>query len=195
MMGIAKVEDFFAALGDGSVSVAQVVQKRSRKEKEGVVEIKEAAPLPTAMPSSAIEVLGVGDLLTSMARCCHPIHGDEIIGYITRSRGVTVHRRNCPNVVHESEKERLVQVDWGETQTLYPVRIQVEAWDRVGLLGDITSLVSDEKVNIASCVSEEYAEMSIITLTVHVSGIDQLSRLFIKLEAVKSVLGVTRASS
>jgi len=195
MMGIAKVEDFFAALGDGSVSVAQVVQKLSRKEKEGVVEIKEAAPLPTAMPSSAIEVLGVGDLLTSMARCCHPIHGDEIIGYITRSRGVTVHRRNCPNVVHESEKERLVQVDWGETQTLYPVRIQVEAWDRVGLLGDITSLVSDEKVNIASCVSEEYAEMSIITLTVHVSGIDQLSRLFIKLEAVKSVLGVTRASS
>ena len=195
MMGIAKVEDFFAALGDGSVSVAQVVQKLSRKEKEGVVEIKEAAPLPTAMPSSAIEVLGVGDLLTSMARCCHPIHGDEIIGYITRSRGVTVHRRNCPNVVHESEKERLVQVDWGETQTLSPVRIQVEAWDRVGLLGDITSLVSDEKVNIASCVSEEYAEMSVITLTVHVSGIDQLSRLFIKLEAVKSVLGVTRASS
>ena len=195
MMGIAKVEDFFAALGDGSVSVAQVVQKLSRKEKEGVVEIKEAAPLPTAMPSSAIEVLGVGDLLTSMARCCHPIHGDEIIGYITRSRGVTVHRRSCPNVPHESEKERLVQVDWGETQTLYPVRIQVEAWDRVGLLGDITSLVSDEKVNIASCVSEEYAEMSIITLTVHVSGIDQLSRLFIKLEAVKSVLGVTRASS
>ena len=195
MMGIAKVEDFFAALGDGSVSVAQVVQKLSRKEKEGVVEIKEAAPLPTAMPSSAIEVLGVGDLLTSMARCCHPIHGDEIIGYITRSRGVTVHRRSCPNVVHESEKERLVQVDWGETQTLYPVRIQVEAWDRVGLLGDITSLVSDERVNIASCVSEEYAEMSVITLTVHVSGIDQLSRLFIKLEAVKSVLGVTRASS
>ena len=195
MMGIAKVEDLFAALGDGSVSVAQIVQKLSRKEKEGVVEIKEAAPLPTAMPSSAIEVLGVGDLLTSMARCCHPIHGDEIIGYITRSRGVTVHRRSCPNVLHESEKERMVQVDWGETQTLYPVRIQVKAWDRVGLLGDITSLVSDEKVNIASCVSEEYAEMSIITLTVHVSGIDQLSRLFIKLEAVKSVLGVTRASS
>ena len=195
MMGIAKVEDFFAALGDSSISVAQVVQKLSRKEKESVVEFKEAAPLPSALPGAAVQVLGVGDLLTSVARCCSPIHGDEIIGYITRSRGVTIHRRNCSNILHESEKERLVQVDWSETQTLYPIRIQVRAWDRVGLLGDITSLVSDEKVNIASCVSEEYAEMSIITLTVHISGIDQLSRLFIKLEAVKSVLGVTRASS
>ncbi len=195
MMGIAKVDDLFAALGDGSISVGQVVQKLSRKEKENVVEIKEAAPLPTAMPNSAVEVLGVGDLLTSMARCCNPIHGDEIIGYITRSRGVTVHRRNCPNIINESEKERLVQVDWGETQTLYPVRIQVRAWDRVGLLGDITSLVSDEKVNIASCVSEEFADTSVITLTLHVSGIDQLSRLFIRLEAVKSVQSVTRASS
>ena len=137
----------------------------------------------------------MGDLLTSMARCCNPIHGDEIIGYITRSRGVNVHRRTCPNILHESEKERLVQVGWGETQTLYPVRIQVRSWDRVGLLGDITSLVSEEKVNIASIVSEEYADMSIITLTVHISGIDQLSRVFLRLEGVKGVIGVTRVSS
>ncbi|MDP6072297.1 MAG: bifunctional (p)ppGpp synthetase/guanosine-3',5'-bis(diphosphate) 3'-pyrophosphohydrolase [SAR202 cluster bacterium] len=195
IMGVAKIEDFFAALGDGSITVALVASKLTRQEEDDVIEIKDAMPLPSIMPTSAIEVLGVGDLLTSMARCCNPIHGDEIIGYITRSRGVNVHRRTCPNILHESEQERLVQVGWGQTQTLYPVRIQVRSWDRVGLLGDITSLVSDEKVNIASIVSEEYADMSIITLTVHISGIDQLSRVFLKLEGVKGVIGVTRVSS
>ena len=195
MVGIAKVEDFFAALGDGSVTVNQVVQKLSNKEAENIVEIKPAAALPSILPSSAIEVLGVGDLLTSIARCCNPINGDEIAGYITRSRGVTVHRRNCPNILNETEKERLVTVAWGETQTLYPVRIQVRAWDRVGLLRDVTAAVSDEGVNIAECVSEEYADMSIITLTAHIRGIDQLSTLFFRLEGVKGVIGVTRAHS
>ena len=195
MVGIAKVEDFFAALGDGSVTVNQVVQKLSNKEAENIVEIKPAAALPSILPSSAIEVLGVGDLLTSIARCCNPINGDEIAGYITRSRGVTVHRRNCPNILNETEKERLVTVSWGKTQTLYPVRIQVRAWDRVGLLRDVTAAVSDEGVNIAECVSEEYADMSIITLTAHIRGIDQLSTLFFRLEGVKGVIGVTRAHS
>ena len=195
MVGIAKVEDFFAALGDGSVTVNQVVQKLSNKEAENIVEIKPAAALPSILPSSAIEVLGVGDLLTSIARCCNPINGDEIAGYITRSRGVTVHRRNCPNILNETEKERLVTVAWGKTQTLYPVRIQVRAWDRVGLLRDVTTAVSDEGVNIAECVSEEYADMSIITLTAHIRGIDQLSTLFFRLEGVKGVIGVTRAHS
>ena len=78
--------------------------------------------------------MGVGDLLTSMARCCNPINGDEIIGFITRTRGVTVHRRNCPNIRNEDEPERLVPVSWGETEVKYPVRIQVKSMDRVGLL-------------------------------------------------------------
>ena len=129
-----------------------------------------------------------------MARCCNPISGDEIIGYITRIKGVTVHRRNCPNIINEDEPERLVAVSWGKTEVKYPVRIQVRSMDRVGLLRDVTSLVSGENVNIASCVSEEYDDTSIITLTVHVSGIDQLSRLFFKLESVNGVTSVTRSN-
>ena len=140
-------------------------------------------------------MLGVGDLLTRMAQCCNPIRGDEIIGYITRNRGVTVHRAACPNIVNETAKERLGEVGWGETQTLYPVRIRVEAWDRVGLLRDVTSLVSDERVNIASCVSEEDGDNSIISLTVYIDGIHQLSRLFSKLEGVEGVSLVARGQS
>lgn len=195
MMGIASLDRFLAALGDGSISVGQVVNKLSSREEDAEAEVKyqQELGLPVS-PSAGIQVLGVGDLLTSMARCCNPISGDEIIGYITRVKGVTVHRRNCPNIVNEDEPERLVSVSWGKTEVKYPVRIQVRSMDRVGLLRDVTSLVSGENVNIASCVSEEYDNTSIITLTVHVSGIDQLSRLFFKLESVNGVTSVTRSN-
>ncbi len=195
MMGIASLDSFLAALGDGSISVGQVVNKLSSREEDAEAEVRHQQELGLPIsPSAGIQVLGVGDLLTSMARCCNPISGDEIIGYITRVKGVTVHRRNCPNIVNEDEPERLVDVSWGKTEVKYPVRIQVRSMDRVGLLRDVTSLVSGENVNIASCVSEEYDNVSIITLTVHVSGIDQLSRLFFKLESVNGVTAVTRSN-
>ena len=193
-MGLDSTDDFFAALGSGAIAIGDVVNKLTTQEvtpqQEHLV-----APLPATGPASGIQVLGVGDLLTRMARCCGPIRGDDITGYITRNRGVTVHRRNCPNIVHETETERLVEVTWGETQTLYPVRIRIEAWDRVGLLRDVTSLVSEERVNIASCVSEEDDDVSIISLTVYTDGINQLSRLFSKLEGVDGVIRVARTKS
>ena len=184
-------DEFFAALGNGSVTVSQVVGNLSSESvaPEGEPQVA----IPSTGPASGIEVLGVGDLLTRIARCCNPIHGDNIIGYITRSRGVTVHRKSCPEILAETETERLVQVGWGKTQTIYPVRIQIDAWDRVGLLRDITSLVYEERVNIHSCVSEEFDDVSVISLTVYINGIDQLNRLFSKLEGVKGVITVSRA--
>ena len=193
LMKFDTTEEFLAALGSGSITTTQVVKGLASQEVKPLEDQRVA--LPTIGPGSGIEVLGVGDLLTRMARCCSPIRGEEITGYITRSRGVTVHRMSCPNVLSESEVERLVQVSWGKTQTLYPVRIRIEAWDRVGLLRDITSLMSDERVNIASCVSEEYDDVSVISLTVYIVGIDQLSRLFSRLEGVEGVTQVDRARS
>ena len=193
LMKFDTTEEFLAALGSGSITTTQVVKGLASQEVKPLED--QRVSLPTIGPGSGIEVLGVGDLLTRMARCCSPIRGEEITGYITRSRGVTVHRMSCPNVLSESEVERLVQVSWGKTQTLYPVRIRIEAWDRVGLLRDITSLMSDERVNIASCVSEEYDDVSVISLTVYIVGIDQLSRLFSRLEGVEGVMQVDRARS
>ena len=192
LAGFAALDDLFIALGNGTVTVAQIAERLSPKE---VAPEEEYVAPPTTGPASGIQVLGVGDLLTRMARCCDPINGERIIGYITRNRGVTVHKSNCPNVAAETETERLVPVSWGRTETFYPVRIQIEAWDRVGLLMDITSLVSGEGVNIASCVSREIEDVSIISLTVFVRGIDQLNRLFSKLEGVKGVSGLTRAAT
>ena len=89
----------------------------------------------------------------------------------------------------------MVTVNWGETKTLYPVRIKVKGWDRVGLLGDVTSVVSRERVNIANIFSEEYDDISAISLTVYVSGIEQLNRLYTKIEAVNGITEVVRLRS
>ncbi len=188
-------DELFAALGSGAVTVSQVVNRLSSQEVKPDHLEQRPVPLSTYGPTSGVEVLGVGDLLTRIASCCGPIYGDEIIGYITRNRGVTVHRSTCSNIVAETEVERLVPVGWGKSQNLYPVRIRIEAWDRVGLLKDVTSLVSDEGVNIASCVSEEYDDMSIVTLTVFTNGIDQLGLLYSRLEGVAGVTAVSRARS
>ncbi len=191
LMGYASLDDFFAGLGNGSLSMRQVVGKLT----DLVAEPEEDEPTSVVAlpePESGIEVLGVGDLLTRMARCCNPIGGHSIIGYITRGRGITVHRRTCPNIMRESESERLVEVDWGKTRTLYPVQIRVESWDRVGLLSDVTSLVADEGVNIAGSVTKPEDDLSIINLTVTVENIEQLNRLFSKIEGVVGVLSVSR---
>ena len=197
LMGLPGVDQLYAALGSGAVSIANVVSKLSSREEAAEAEVRhqQEAGIPVSANAS-IEVMGVGDLLNSIARCCSPINGDEIIGFLTRARGVTVHRRDCPNILHrKDDRERLVPVSWGKTEVKYPVRVQVRAIDRVGLLKDVTSVAASEKVNITSCLSEEYDNISIITLTLHVSGINQLSGLFFELESLKGVLNVTRSNN
>ena len=183
-------DDFLAAIGYGGITAHQVALKlaaREEKPKEVV------AVTPPKLAPSAVQVLGVGDLVTNLAQCCHPVPGDKIIGYITRSRGVTIHRQDCHNVVHEDERERLVPVEWGETDSLYPVNIQVDAWDRVGLVRDITIVVAEEKVNIASVnLADGDGHTISLSLTLETKGLAQLSQLLKKIDAVKGVISVTR---
>ena len=193
ILGFSSTDEFMVALGGGEITVEQVVDRIANQEIPPDSDFEKIYSVPVSSPASGIEVLGVGDLLTRMANCCTPILGDSIVGYITRTRGVTVHRRNCPNIIAERETERLIPVGWSKAHELHPVRVRLEAQDRVGLLRDITSLVSEEGVNIASCVSEEEKDVSIVSLTVYVDGISQLNRLFSKMESVRGVIGVSRA--
>ena len=187
------VAELLASLGSGNISIAQVTTRLAAQQEPPPDEPAVATIL--TWPSSGIEVLGVGDLLTRISQCCNPIPGDDIVGYITRSRGVSVHRADCHNIRNEDEKERLVQVNWGKSQTLYPVRLRIEAWDRVGLLRDITTLVSQEKVNIASVLTTEHEDSSCSTyLTMYTTGVGQLSRLFSRLEGVDGVFSVVRST-
>ena len=151
---------------------------------------------PLAPTSTGVQVMGVGDLLTHLAMCCQPVPGDDIIGYVTRGRGVTVHRQDCPNLRKETDEERLIPVSWGETRNLYPVRLGIEAWDRVGLLRDITATVSAEGVNISSVRTEVHEDGTMSSsLTVLVASMAQLSRLFVRLEAVRGITSVVRVTS
>jgi len=190
LCNFSNAEDFLAAIGYGGISTHQIVTKLAAQEEAPKVipEVAPRKPVP-----STVNVLGVGNLVTHLAQCCHPVPGDKIIGYITRSRGVTIHRLDCHSVRQEDEKDRLVPVEWGQTDALYPVNIQVEAWDRVGLMRDITVIVAEEKVNITSLVTRNQSDRTTtMELTMETQGLAQLSRLLKKIESVKGVIRIVR---
>jgi guanosine-3',5'-bis(diphosphate) 3'-pyrophosphohydrolase len=187
------LDDFIAAVGNGNINAHQIVLKLAAQEQEE--KAKQAAG-PAAAPRttpSAVQVMGVGELMTSIAQCCHPVPGDKIIGYITRSRGVSIHREDCHNVINEDEKERLIPVEWGQSDLLYPVKIQVDAWDRVGLMRDVSTVVAEEKVNIASMnLANGSGQQITMFLTLETKGLAQLSQLLKKIDGVKGVISVSR---
>ncbi|MFH1652063.1 MAG: bifunctional (p)ppGpp synthetase/guanosine-3',5'-bis(diphosphate) 3'-pyrophosphohydrolase [Chloroflexota bacterium] len=191
MFDYTSLDDFLAAIGYGGITVHQIAAKLARQEEPKTPTAVTSSP-PSTVPS-AIRVLGMGDLVTRLAQCCHPVPGDKIIGYITRSRGVTIHRQDCYNVVNEDEKERLVPVDWGKGGALYPVTIRVDAWDRVGLMRDITVVVAEEKINITSANLENHSGHTIsVYLALETEGLEQLSRLLRKIETLRGVSAVAR---
>lgn len=193
-------EDFLAALGYGGVSTNSIARKMGAviAEEEAVAEPPAPALpeklAPATLGSPGMRVLGVGNLLTTMARCCNPLPGDQIVGYVTRTRGVTVHRADCHNVLNEEEHERIVEVEWGTVAKLYPVSVRIEAWDRVGLLRDITTVVTEDKVNMVGVRTVENGDGSVsIHATLETTGIEQLSRLLSRIEIVRGVRAVERA--
>jgi len=186
------LDDFLAAVGSGSITTHQVAAKLVAEEEQKSV-VEPQIIHTTTRPSPGVQVLGVGDLLTNLAQCCNPVPGEEIIGFITRSRGVTIHRKDCHNVTHQVEKERLVKVEWGQGVRLYPVPIGVEAWDRVGLVRDVSAVVSEERVNMVGLHCIEHSDRTVsVFATLETTGIGQLSRLLSKLEGVRGVITVTR---
>ena len=188
-------DDLYAAVGFGGVSLAQIAGRvATLLHKDEPLE-SAMAPAQPLVPTTnhAIRVLGTGDVLTNLARCCSPVPGDEIIGYVTRARGVTVHRQDCHNVVHTTEPERLVDSEWGARGQLFPVSVKVESWDRVGLLKDMSTLIADEKVNIAGLRTDEHDDGTVtVSFRLETTGVEQLSRLFAKLEGVHGVYAVAR---
>ena len=191
---VDSMDDLMANLGSGNIAeslLAQRLAQVGRETEEPLAQQRNGLPLTS--PSSGITVLGAGDLLVRIGRCCNPIPGDLIIGFITRVRGVTIHKQDCSSVQHEDEPERLVNVQWGQEKQLYPVRIIMKAYDRVGLLRDVTALVSNEGVNIASVVTGDYSDSTVtLSLTCHTTGLDQLNKLFSKMEGVRGCISVTR---
>jgi len=184
-------DDLFAALGSGSINSAQVSLKLSG-DLEPAGERVEVLP-PRKVSPVSIKVLGVGDLLTRLANCCHPLPGDKIIGYITQGRGITVHRKDCPNIIHEEERERLIKVEWGDVSQVYPVIVQVDAWDRVGLIRDISAIIAEEGVNLSEISTTNHRDDSVtLRFTLEVKSATQLSKITSRIYSVWNVVGVMR---
>ena len=187
------IDDFLAAVGYGAVSPQTVVMRL------GVVDdtqstLPTTAPPPAPARAGGVRVKGVGDLLVRFARCCHPIPGDPIQGFITRGKGVTVHLRTCPTVLNEREVSRLIDVEWeaAPAQT-YPIAIRVEAYDRTGLLSDITQVVAEAKVNIlAADVAVGSDHTAVVRATLQVASVSQLARVLGRIEMLKDVISVQR---
>lgn len=192
-------EDFLAALGYGGISTSAFARKISKLLQDDDAEPdlpQQPANREPTHGSPGLRVLGVGNLLTTMARCCSPVPGDQIVGYVTRARGVTVHRADCHNVLAEEERERLVEVDWGTAKKVYPVDIRIEAWDRVGLLRDVSIVIGEEKVNMISVRTLEPNDGAVIIMaTLETTGLEQLARLLARVEMIRGVRSVERAVS
>lgn len=187
-----KVDDFLAAVGYGDISPSHIAHKIDDASEKGKdLKIK-------AIPRRAISdirVAGVGDLLTRLGTCCKPVPGDPIVGYITRGKGVTVHRTDCTNIVNLKDTERLISVSWGRAEQLYPVVIRIEAFDRSGLLRDIGGAVADLGISMSSVnVSTNKDHTATIIATMGVKSVSQLSAVLTKIEAVRDVFDVARES-
>ena len=199
----AGVEDFIAAVGYGDISARAVVLRHTAAEEGEAPDEREgktplSIPLTgSAAPTGEVRVRGVGDVLTTISRCCKPVAGEPIRGYVTRGKGISVHRASCPNITNALDTARVVEVEWEHgTRQLYPVGIKIEAWDRTGLLRDIAAVIAESKINLSGADVQVYDDKTAVVSTiVEIQSLTQLSRLLERLESIRDVHTVARESS
>jgi guanosine-3',5'-bis(diphosphate) 3'-pyrophosphohydrolase len=201
------IEDMLSAVGFGGITAAQICTKlteKLRKEAEEaqvlqltneVKEVKSVANERKGRPTNGVRVKGVDNLLVRFARCCNPVPGDSIIGYITRGRGVSVHRSDCTNIpTAEGEEERVIEVEWAEVvESNFNVEIEITGHDRRGLLNEVLQAVSESKT-VISAVSgrSDKNKMAMIHMTILIKNIDHLQSVVEKIKRVKDVYSVQR---
>lgn len=187
------IDDLFVALGCGDISIKKIINKIQDDEKPRDELLSNLKTTNIEKPdSNSFRVLGIKGLLTTNARCCNPAPGDEIVGYITRGRGATIHRKDCPNILRSKDRERIVRVTWGEARRTFPVTIQVKAYDRQGLMGDISNILSNDNINMRDISVKFNNNLASITLILEISEISQLSRILTLMESLPNVMEAYR---
>jgi (p)ppGpp synthase/HD superfamily hydrolase len=189
------LDEVFAKVGAGDIQPSTIAAKLAdtvAEEEELGLPPAKATPLPEL--DTSIKVKNVGNLLTTLARCCNPVPGDPIVGYITRGRGVTIHRQDCPNILRTEEHDRLIEVGWGENKKTYPVRVRIRAYDRNRLLRDIGEVLGNEDVGMsrADIITHKEQNLATFTVVMEVTDMSQLSRVLSKIEMLPNVLEARR---
>jgi GTP pyrophosphokinase len=206
-----QVDDFLAAIGHGDVTAGQLARAANEllpRQDELVVQPRRTTRKELTTTDSGFKVYGVGNLLTTTARCCNnlltttarcckPVPNDPIVGYITRGRGVTIHRQDCGNVLRlqGEDRDRLIEVEWGTAgEDGYQVDIAIEAYDRSGLLRDITAELANEKINLVgvNTLTDKQDGMARMSLALEIADISQLSRVLAKIAQLPNVVEARR---
>ncbi len=193
------VDGLMAALGRGDLPYGHVVS--------ALIDLERTEDEPPTLPTlgkrsdrsapGGFRILGVGNLLTTTARCCNPVPNDSIVGYITRGRGVTIHRSDCSNVLRlkEEDRDRLIDVEWGVLpDRVFPVDIRIQAYDRPGLLRDVTAVLANDKINVTgvNTSTDSKAMIARMDLHVEVTDISQLSRVLSRIGQLPNIIEVRR---
>ena len=198
-------DDLYAAVGVGGITAQQIVNRlaeKMRKEREQEEALEKIVknmnnPTPRKRTESGVIVKGIDNLLIRLSRCCTPVPGDDIVGFITKGRGVSVHREDCPNIQEDGNLERLIEVEWENDDTQnrkdYPVDIEISAFDRPGILNDVMHAVSEAKTNILAVTGRADREkIATIHLTIAISNISGLHRVVEKIKQLPDIYSVQR---
>ena len=187
------LDDFYVAVGCGDLSIHKIVNFiQEMEEEKGDEQLSVKVVSPDRKDSKTVKVLGLKGILTNYAKCCNPLPGDDIVGYITRGRGATIHRKDCPNILRMKDKDRIVKVTWGEAKRTFPVTVQINAYDRQGLMGDISAVLSDEGINLRDINVSFSNNLANIKLLLDVRDINQLSRVLTITESLPNVMQAYR---
>ena len=204
----SKLDDAYAAIGFGSISANKIISrlKEEYRKAEGDKALTRFVKKMLSkngahkehVPERGIIVKGIDNCLVRLSRCCNPVPGDSIVGYITRGRGVSVHRKDCPNVrTLEQEIGRLIDVNWYSAGNVaYTANITVLANDRTALLMEITNCIGEDRINLTAINARTNKDrVAVINLTIEITDTEQLERLIKELRMIPDVFEVTRTKS
>ncbi|OUM88435.1 MAG: (p)ppGpp synthetase [Bacillus thermozeamaize] len=194
-------EDLLAALGYGGISLNQVMGKLTEKARKdqrddlNLSAVKQHSP-SESKPTHGVRVKGVDNLLVRFSRCCTPVPGDEIVGFVTKGRGVSIHRNDCPNIQQlKKEQDRIIEVEWEgvDDSSSYPVDIEITGYDRKGFLNEVLQTVSEAKTNISAISGRsDKNKVTTILMTINIHNLDHLHKVVDKVKSIKDIYSVRR---
>lgn len=197
--GHSNPEDLFASIGFGRVTANQVMQKLAGPELEEQRRMEQIskAKQPKHREAKGVLIKGVDNLLVRFSKCCTPVPGDEIVGYITRGRGVSIHRADCPNVKNLAmDRGRQIEVQWNtDDKGSFPVELELKAVDRMNMLSTIMNTIAEGKTNIEAVNTRKLQDdIALILLTVDIHNLEHMQSLIQRLRQVDGVVSVRRAT-
>ena len=192
------IDQFYADIGRGLITAPQILGcLQTDTERDPFKKVRKEIRSPESRDQ--VSVHGVGNLMTQFGRCCKPVPGDEIIGFITVNSGITIHKRSCSNILSlpEDKRQRLIEVEWGGGEgSVYPVEISMSAYQRTGLMQDISTILANLKINLLNVDSKTNRDEQMVytRLTMEIHSVDELVIIMDKLAQLPNVQDVRRVA-